>query len=233
MEQQNRKIHELDSKAAALLAAGRLTDEEVERIASGPYMMGSVWARIEAEKAANATEPRVVTARPFIFGWRTAFPVIAVLVVAAVSMAVFVRSGKQSPVVVQAPEQKYGNSPSVAAITPSTHPVDSPQTDTPQQDRPRIERAAFRPVPRKVVQPVREAKQTSLPPPPPLEFYTLPAVQVTADAVKDARIVQVELPRASLVALGANIPLEGDKQLVRADLLVGPDGVPRAIRLAD
>jgi 2-polyprenyl-6-methoxyphenol hydroxylase-like FAD-dependent oxidoreductase len=43
----------------------------------------------------------------------------------------------------------------------------------------------------------------------------------------------VTLPRASLVALGANISLEGDSQNVTADLLVGADGVPRAIRVVD
>ena len=233
MTRQTRKIQELDSRAAALLAAGRLTDEEVERIASGPQMMASVWARIEAEKATGVAEPNKAPARPYIFAWPTAFAAAAVLVVAAVSLAVFIRSGKQTPLVSQAPEQNYVSSPTVAQLPQAGPTVNFSHIDVPGRDRPHTEQAAFRPEPRKIVQRVREAKQTSLPPPPPLEFYTLPAVQVTADAVKDARIVRVELPRASLVALGANIPLEGDKQLVRADLLVGPDGVPRAIRLAD
>lgn len=233
MTRQNRKISKLDSKAAAVLAAGRMSDEEVERIASGPHMMASVWSRIEAEKVAIAAEPAIAAARPFIFGWRTAFATVAILIVAAASMVVFMRSGKQPSLVTQAPEQKFGNTPSGDVSPPVIRSVDFPHDTTLNHDRPRIEHAVFRPEPRKAVQRVREAKQTSLPPPPPLEFYTLPAVQATADAVKDARIVRVELPRASLVALGANIPLEGDKQLVRADLLVGPDGVPRAIRLAD
>ena len=78
MTRQIRKIQELDSRAAALLAAGRLTDEEVERIASGPQMMASVWARIEAEKAADVAETSIAPARPFIFAWPTVFAAVAI-----------------------------------------------------------------------------------------------------------------------------------------------------------
>jgi hypothetical protein len=233
MKRQNRKIQELDGSTAALLAAGRLTDEEVERIASGPNMMASVWARIEAERVAD-TRPKEQPARSLFFGWRVAFAAVAVLIVAAVSLAVFMRTGKQSPVAVVAPVQTFVDRRAPAStMRTDIDPDTVSHYAAPKQSRPHFEQAAFRPEPRKVVEPVKGEKRPSLPPPPPLEFYTLPTVQDTADAVKDARIVRVELPRASLVALGANIPLEGDRQLVRADLLVGPDGVPRAIRLAD
>jgi hypothetical protein len=232
MKRQNRKPNDLNGKAAAALAAGRLTDEEIERIASGPHMMASVWARIDAEKAAGS-EAMINPARPHFFGWRVAFATVAVLIVAVVGLAVFMRTGKQTPVVAVAPVQTFDDRRvPVAAITPDIGPDAVSQSTAPKQSRPHFEPAAFRPEQRKA-EPVRAAKKASLPPPPPLEFYTLPTVQNTADAVKDARIVRVELPRASLVALGANISLEGDRQLVRADLLVGPDGVPRAIRLAD
>jgi hypothetical protein len=49
----------------------------------------------------------------------------------------------------------------------------------------------------------------------------------------NSRIVRLDMPRASLVALGANIPIEGDRQTLKTDLLVGPDGVPKAIRLVE
>jgi hypothetical protein len=231
MIRQNCKINELDGKAAAVLAAGRLTDEEVERIASGPHLMASVWARIEAEKAASFAEPIAETGKPFIFDWWAAFAAMAFLIVIAGGTAVYLRTGNKLPVVAKAPEQNFQNRTSIATPTIG-YPESASHAAVPKQNRPHFERAAFRPAAGKV-HPVRRTSQASLPPPPPLEFYTLPAVQDTAEAVKDARIVTVELPRASLVALGANIPLEGDKQLVKADLLVGPDGVPRAIRLAD
>jgi len=40
------------------------------------------------------------------------------------------------------------------------------------------------------------------------------------------------MSRASLFAMGINIPLENGAEVVKADLLVGPDGVTRAVRLA-
>lgn len=231
MKRQIRKTQDLDSKAAAVLAAGRLTDEEVEQIASKPDMMASVWARIDADRAIG-TKPIVKPARPVFLGWRVAFAAFAVLFVAAVSLAVFMRNSKQTPVVAVAPVQTFDDRRVPApTATSETYSETVSSYPAPKQSRPHFEQAAYRPEPRKA-QRASVDSQTTLPPPP-LEFYTLPTVQDTSDAVKDARIVRVELPRASLVALGANIPLEGDKQLVRADLLVGPDGVPRAIRLTD
>jgi hypothetical protein len=65
------------------------------------------------------------------------------------------------------------------------------------------------------------------------EFYALADLHPSEEATRNGRIIRVELPRASLVALGVNLPLDSDKQMIKTDLLVGPDGVPRAIRLVD
>jgi hypothetical protein len=69
---------------------------------------------------------------------------------------------------------------------------------------------------------------------PAIEFYALPAVASSArEVAAGGRVVRVDLPRASLVALGVNVPLEVEQQTWKTDLLVGPDGVPRAIRLVE
>ena len=60
------------------------------------------------------------------------------------------------------------------------------------------------------------------------EFYPIAG---DGDAVAGGHIVRVEMPRSRLFALGVNVPLENDSETVKADLLVGPDGVTRAIRL--
>jgi len=44
-------------------------------------------------------------------------------------------------------------------------------------------------------------------------------------------IIRVDMSRSSLFALGVNVPLENDSDTVKADLLVGADGVTRAIRV--
>ena len=41
------------------------------------------------------------------------------------------------------------------------------------------------------------------------------------------------MPRSALFAMGVNIPLENDAEVVKADLLVGTDGVTRAIRVVE
>jgi hypothetical protein len=47
------------------------------------------------------------------------------------------------------------------------------------------------------------------------------------------QVVRVEMKRSSLFALGVNVPLENDDTVVKADLLIGRDGVTRAIRVVD
>ena len=72
--------------------------------------------------------------------------------------------------------------------------------------------------------PARERK-------PDLEFYPLTFAGDPVETTSGGRVMQVELSRSSLFAMGFNIPIENGAELVKADLLVGPDGVARAIRL--
>lgn len=55
-----------------------------------------------------------------------------------------------------------------------------------------------------------------------------------ADTALDrrGRIVRVELPRASLFAMGVNIPPENGKPRVKSDLYIGSDGIMKAVRIA-
>ncbi|MCA1608863.1 MAG: hypothetical protein LC730_05315, partial [Acidobacteria bacterium] len=64
------------------------------------------------------------------------------------------------------------------------------------------------------------------------EFYPLAAFD-SQTAMNESRIVRVDLPRSSLLSLGVNIPLESEMATVKTDLLLGPDGVARAIRLVE
>jgi hypothetical protein len=51
------------------------------------------------------------------------------------------------------------------------------------------------------------------------------------DTLAGGRIVRVDLPKAQAFAMGIHVPLENDSDTVKADVIVGPDGVPRAVRL--
>jgi hypothetical protein len=77
----------------------------------------------------------------------------------------------------------------------------------------------------------RSTRPEKVPTPSRIEFYP---VSYTGDPseIAGGRVVRVELSRQALFAMGANIPLENGVENVKADLLIGPDGVTRAVRLA-
>jgi hypothetical protein len=48
---------------------------------------------------------------------------------------------------------------------------------------------------------------------------------------EDAAVVRVRMPRSELASLGFPVSEDGTTQLIKADLLIGQDGQPRAVRL--
>jgi hypothetical protein len=65
---------------------------------------------------------------------------------------------------------------------------------------------------------------------PSVEFVALPGA-ASLPRFESGSIVRVDLPLASLAAYGVDISTSGGKGPVKADVLVGQDGEPRAIRL--
>ena len=63
-----------------------------------------------------------------------------------------------------------------------------------------------------------------------VEFMTIPAA-AGLPALESARIVRMQLPVAALPAYGVAMIPDASRTAVEADLLVGQDGQPRAIRL--
>jgi hypothetical protein len=63
------------------------------------------------------------------------------------------------------------------------------------------------------------------------EFYALSYAGDPNETERGGRIVRVDLPRTVLFAMGVDIPLENEVETVKADLLIGSDGVTRAIRV--
>jgi len=60
------------------------------------------------------------------------------------------------------------------------------------------------------------------------------AVAYTGDPQETAgggRIIRVEMDRSALYALGIDLPLENGEDKIKADLLVGTDGVTRGVRI--
>jgi hypothetical protein len=67
----------------------------------------------------------------------------------------------------------------------------------------------------------------------PAEFVSLGLRSTAEQASGGGRVVRVDLPAASLFAMGIDVPIENGAESVRADLIIGPDGVTRAVKLVE
>ena len=63
------------------------------------------------------------------------------------------------------------------------------------------------------------------------EFYPLSYAGDPSETARGGRVIRVDMSRSSLFAMGVDLQLENESDSVKADLLVGPDGVARGIRL--
>jgi hypothetical protein len=80
-------------------------------------------------------------------------------------------------------------------------------------------------------QPVIESSNLQDPVPDLANFIALPGAG-SMPAFERGDIIRIEIPLAGLPAYGLDMVPDGTATLVPADVLIGQDGVPRAIRLA-
>jgi len=62
------------------------------------------------------------------------------------------------------------------------------------------------------------------------DFISLVAEQTPAPPLESGQLVRVQVPRAALASLGLPLNAERGNEPVKADVLVGYDGLARAIR---
>jgi hypothetical protein len=174
----------------------------------------------------------------FTFVQRTAIlsGAAAVIVLAVFGSLMIARKPAGANMVRSVSEQPKATRNNITAIQQTEDPVTPADTidgPPPEARMPHVERAIeYKTMPerrdlRRQTQPEPQLRDT------PGEFYALADLHPSEEATRNGRIVRVELSRASLVALGVNIPLDSETQFVKTDLLIGPDGVPRAIRLVE
>jgi len=63
-------------------------------------------------------------------------------------------------------------------------------------------------------------------------FIPLPNAGKLADT-EDVNLVRVEVPRSAMIALGLEVSPERASEMVEADVMIGPDGLARAVRFLD
>jgi hypothetical protein len=211
---------DLDAAMKNILRAAAADETDSGRVADNPFGFAAVRERIASE-AAVAERPR---RRMFV----PAFSFASLLMALFVGAYVFSTGGDTqnaaAPPRVDAPQ----NLAAPAAVETSSEPVNA----TAVSYKPGNSKTAFRKRPaRKLIRGPRN--ETRRAPSTPLTdtFYALNAGGTPDD--EGGRVVRMNVTRASLFAMGVNVPLENESASVQADVVVDGDGVARAIRLVD
>jgi len=193
----------------ALTAAMQALSAEAQAWSASPEIERRLQAAFEADRTASLplSEPAPHTGR-----W-----VYALAMAAIVALAVWIGSraprppagpasaAAPSPAAAPASGSPLVPAPAVAALPPAERPAVS----TPRRLRPRVA-----PAPR-----VRS-----------FEFVALPSAVGLPD-FESGSVVRIQVPVAALPGYGVEIVPNMQKATVEADVLVGQDGQPRAIRL--
>ena len=226
MKRHEIRSSELDKIGRKLITSSVLSESEIDRVAESPFLYSGVKARVGSE--ASQRRHDLGFGRRFALGFGSLFVVIGI----AAAGLFLLRDGvptvaerqihvpiplRQQPVTTYS-KWEMGD---IASSVPG--PVLAPERRTsPQYQNASYNKADDRVAVRR--KPVTEPK-------PDLEFYPLTYAGDPKETVSGGRVLQVEMSRSSLFAMGFNIPIDNGAELVKADLLVGPDGVARGIRL--
>lgn len=181
------------------------------------------WHAME-QQLLHAFGDRQATARPPRWRW---VAVAATLVVAAGAAWQLMSSA------VLAPTTRPIAAPPVTTPEHAAAETASPARQIPAMNTP-IVAQVIAPVPARTARPARAAvaKESAVDPLAQFAgFVMLPGVGTLPD-FESGHVVRIDVPPAGLPAYGLDLLLDAVSASVEADLLVGQDGVPRAIRLA-
>jgi hypothetical protein len=230
----------LDELGRKLLEAGRLQDDELERIVSAPHLLSGVKARIKAEQRQAVAST---------IDWRTAFSFLrrpnmaaafGALLIAVATFSGFylysrqVQRQQSAPAPLAINEQSKEVPKEVAAIT-DVPPQASPAMPSEKENgEVKATTAFYHPNAKSVTAlkssykknaVVRESEESDG------EFYPLTFTGSSNEIAPGAQIVRVDLPRSSLFSMGVDLPDDERSGTVKADLLISADGVARGFRL--
>lgn len=223
MRKENLKNTDLDALGVKLLRAGKLRGGEIEEIASRPHLFSSVKAIISSEEFDTKGSVRFSQ-------WNMTAVAAGVLAIIIAAFAGLVAFRNNEPVTQTATQEI--SSPAIENVP------DAIQVPAVLSHAVEKLSAQAKPSPKSRV--VSKSKTRKHPPiSKPSEtgeidtFYALTYGANLEETTRDGKVIRVDLPPASLFALGVNLPLENDTRLIKTDLLVGPDGITRGIRLVE
>jgi hypothetical protein len=234
VSQQMRKLDnkEIDGIGKVLVKTGALTVRDIETIAAKPELFDGVLSRIAADGPRPVERKRVL--RPIAAGFTgvTLVSAAAIFVVLhgggdpglekAVATTPPASDRTQAAANRQASKGDEIADPKRVAVS-----VDEPVVEAPSRPMKIANRTGLRPErahrSAEVVQQVRSTDS----------FYAVSYAGDPHETERGGRIVRVDIPRSTLFAMGVDIPLENERDTVKADLLIGSDGVTRAIRVVE
>ena len=234
MSKHDLQKEKLDDIGRKLLAAGRITNDELERIVHAPRLFEAVKARIKAEQK----PPPKGKVNFFVWNFQTASGAFAILIVLFAVAAGIVSKTRNAPPTVENIHQTEVPLTAGPTENPPPVPVEMIRTKAPSIKKPAAaQKIDFKVqsanAPEKVKKPVLPKTEPSSKKDLKVVFYPLEVAGSWEAAGEDLRVVRAELSRAELFALGVNLPVENESARVKTDLLVGADGVARAIRLVE
>ncbi|HMQ04735.1 MAG TPA: hypothetical protein PKD26_12525 [Pyrinomonadaceae bacterium] len=212
--------NELDLLGSKLFRTVKKTADELENIVSTPGLYDGALSRISEKESRTSTATGRRVSRISLAASGAAVALSLPLI------GSFILSGDQILTRSETPENKLPEAVEEAeVILPPDHGLAPPDTKV----RPASQKRAVK------ASPAKRRKSESVDRPKPIEaqFYAIGITNGLEDAMIDGRVVRVDLPRSALYAMGIEVPLENGVRPIQADLLVGADGTPRAIRILD
>lgn len=214
---QNVDNKKIDQIGKVIVKAGTLASRDIENIVANPALFDSIRMLIATESA----EP--VARRSLLLPGIAAFASVAFVTV--VVGFIVLRTAPVDVTQVSVPESKRT---SVPVYRKADQIADSKPKIDPDAEAIRPVRAIARQTAR-----IESPRQRFVEPTTHDEgdFYAVSYAGDPNETERGSRIIRVDIPRSTLFAMGVNIPLENEAETVKADLLVGNDGVTRGIRV--
>jgi hypothetical protein len=210
----------LDEMGKMLVKAGTIPSREIDAIVADPALFEEVRKRIPTTEQARPARRHFL--RPVTVGFA-----VAVFAVVATFAIVSLRSGGSKEVVDSKPSQPL---PVKEPARKSSQPDQIASSLPPEEPVAKVERTSAR---NAVVRTPRPKQPTPQQARFVDDFYAVSYAGDPHETERGGRIVRVDIPRSTLFAMGINVPLENESATVKADLLIGSDGVTRAIRVVE
>lgn len=247
MNRRNLQNEELDRIGRKLFEAAKMRSEEIEQIAGSPLLFNSIKARIENERRAQNSKT-VFGSWANLQNWnlqKVSAMVLLLFIAGVISSAVFSKftqqqeiekaaATKTNPRIEQIESQPFLTIPQIPEDSPVILKTKNSSTESPKITKQKVFVNKISATQKSTVQEPNMQRRLQLKQNETTgEFYALAFTGNPIETGEELKIVRAELSRSSLFALGVNLPIENESEKIKTDLLVGMDGVARAIRLVN